>query len=505
MRLNRRRLTGEDRRRLGILGIFALFLAVIGTWSLATPLFGAPDEDAHLYRAVSLIHGDLIASRSGVNAPGQTTILVPVPADLNAFARNLDCFRHNSDVPASCMTWSHVPDRSQESLVPSGAARYNPVYYALVGWPAAYSDALEVVWLMRLISIIMCAGLLTTAFISARREGSRYAVIALLVAVTPTTMFLSGSVNPNALEICASAAVWSLLLLAIRQPAWDAPLVLRASIVPVALMVSTRAISPLWLAVIATIVGLAAGFRWIAATLRDRTTQATVAVLTTVTLAGIAWTLWSGVLNIATPYGKPPVQYTTSAALGKATRETWIWARQTVGAFGWNDTMAPGVLVVLLFVAIVVLIAYSGPSRSRAALALSATGVALAVSIMSEVSGINMLGTWWQGRYVLPILIGVPMLAVAGQNDRGTARRFERPVLGFVTATIVTADAASFVLWLHRTMNGIGHPWTLRSAWSPPMAAPLLVIINIAAITALCRSAVPRRADVTYQACRGPS
>src|ERR687897_828137 len=48
----------SSRRRLWWM-TFLLVTAVAGLWSLANPLFAAPDENSHVIRAVALDHGEL--------------------------------------------------------------------------------------------------------------------------------------------------------------------------------------------------------------------------------------------------------------------------------------------------------------------------------------------------------------------------------------------------------------------------------------------------------------
>ncbi|HYJ74596.1 MAG TPA: DUF2142 domain-containing protein, partial [Kineosporiaceae bacterium] len=132
---------GDQEAPAGDLGAFRwrpgrqlihIFLACLGlhlAWALAMPVTSAPDEPAHIYRAVSLWEGNLLPS--GRAADGFWN--VQVPASVVEYAESTACFRWRPQVSAGC---SRPAETSGDNMtIETGAGRYFPLYYYAVGWP----------------------------------------------------------------------------------------------------------------------------------------------------------------------------------------------------------------------------------------------------------------------------------------------------------------------------------------------------------------------------------
>lgn len=182
-------------------------------WAMATPMGASPDEPAHIVKAASVVRGQFIGDST--DQPAVTTVMVPEGlADSRAWA----CYAFQANQTAGCQP----PFVSNDKLVPArtSAGMYNPVYYAVVGWPSVLTDNPRVaVYGMRTISAILSSfffAVAMTAMLAFRRP--LIAGFATIAIITPMVLFLMGSVNPNALEISAGAALLSLLLLLVRGP-----------------------------------------------------------------------------------------------------------------------------------------------------------------------------------------------------------------------------------------------------------------------------------------------
>jgi hypothetical protein len=94
--MSRSRLAGPLRRRPGrcAFGVFDLAL----WWSVITPIYGAPDEPAHVIRAESVVRGRFMGS----TVPGTGQLRVTVPA-FRGNAAHQACTAFKPVVSPSCL------------------------------------------------------------------------------------------------------------------------------------------------------------------------------------------------------------------------------------------------------------------------------------------------------------------------------------------------------------------------------------------------------------------
>ena len=87
--------------------------------------------------------------------------------------------------------------------------------------------------------------------------------------------------------------------------------------------------------------------------------------------------------------------------------------QQMIGVFGWLDTNSPGFTLFLWIVAlgsVLTLALLVGPRR----LVVATTAIlvlTVLLPIALEVPSVCAAGYFWQGRYTLPLAVGVPVLA----------------------------------------------------------------------------------------------
>lgn len=238
----RRGRTGA-RRRLPARWVlaFVVFTLLSWSWSLATPLFGSPDEPAHVIKAAAVARGQLLPPRGSGPVP-----VVRVPVVFEKSPAYPACFAFRPDTTADCSIEFTGP--ASEAGVGTPAGRYPPLYYALVGLPSRAFPSAVGVYLMRFVSGLVCAGFLAGAVTAAAAANRlRPLVIGVAVATTPMVLFLSGMVNPNSLEIAAALCLWVCgLALASETPDRAVPGLLAGAGASASTLVLTRGLSRDW-------------------------------------------------------------------------------------------------------------------------------------------------------------------------------------------------------------------------------------------------------------------
>lgn len=468
------------------LGVFALFFLLLAAWSLATAPITAPDEAAHVFRAYSIWHGEVVNATRGSQGLGSPATDVTVSRALAEL-----------DEEVACATGVHPATRPCDSpapsgpttRAPSGAARYNPLYYALVGIPSVAVDGRALVYLMRLISIVLCSALCTTAFISACRT-TALGGLGVLLALTPASAYLMGTVNPNGVEIAAALATWTLgvrLGSGLAEPPQSRVWIQFA--VCSALLSVLRVISPLWLVII-WVVTLHRKGRAIARLLRhDR--RAFIAGL--IAIMGIAenavWSLASGSLNIARPERWVIAPASGVGALIENIERSYSWWHEAWAAFGYLNWYFPSSLYGLPLIALAAFGVAVRPSRRSVFEVGLLVLLAEVISVALATSEYQTLGYWWQGRYTLPLICGVPILllsSAARRPARTTVGGSRRLATLIVSAIVVISAVVGVAV---ATMPGLARTtWAMNNhiAWSMPTPTSALVLITATVMITLC-------------------
>ena len=478
--------TAREARLLSWPVLVVLFCLPGIAWALAGPLFSAPDEPSHAVKAVALWNGQLTGDDQ-VAPTGYLTTTFQLPSVWAQADVVRPCFAFNPEVTADCAP----PFAGSESVtgVVSTAGNYPPLFYALVGWGGRLSSGPAGLHLMRIAGAVACGALLAAAVRALIRViDPRLALAGVLVACTPMVFFLAGSVNPNALEITASIAVWATLLTILRWGDRHEGPVPRSLIVQLvvvgSVMALTRTLSPAFLGLVALLAAVSVPVASIRRVLRDRPVVVGGAVLIGVAAVAMLAVVLSGALS-STPgrigvAGRNP----TLVILG----ETDGYVAEMIGVFGWLDTRAPSftlfawpaVVSGLLVLALVL-----GSRRSAVGL-LAVLGTTVLLPVVVQYPNAVEQGLPWQGRYTLPIAVGLPILSVV---VLGLDRRFARllaPRVGVGSAVVTgVASVVAFGWALRRYATGAtGSLRITEAAWQPPGGSVLLLALMTVFATA---------------------
>ncbi|MDN4614428.1 DUF2142 domain-containing protein [Leifsonia sp. F6_8S_P_1B] len=473
-------------------------------WAWATPPSASPDEPAHIVRAASVVRGELFGE------PSKDGHIVAVPRYVGD-AHRLTCSAFHPELSAACpLPAAGSPDDTV--LAPTTAGLYNPLYYALVGWPTLIAHDASGIVGMRLVSALLSSLFAALAFaVVWTMRSRRVPLLAFAVAVTPMLLFLSGSVNPNAVEATATLAVFCGMLAIVLSPD-PARLRGRAAIVAVAavLAVNARGLSPLWVLVALAVPLLLADRSTLRALFRRPAVLLTAGLIGAGTLAAVAWTLATNSLANAIAHpeeaqafplvGAPPL-----TGFSNVLFDTVEYAHGLIGLFGWLDTPAPGIVLygwglAVGAIAVGALLVLRG-RRLAAAIALIAAFVLLPPLV--QAAYIHGGGMIWQGRYALPLflclVIGVAALLADQPFADGAAWRRLR--------VLVLIGAAGGQLWAFAAAlrrYAVGSAGSLHTflfgdaAWAPvggvlPVLLATTAVIVVAALLLL--RATDREAD----------
>jgi hypothetical protein len=469
-------------RRKGwtFLWLYVSILAATSLWALATPLYGSPDELAHARKAAATVRGESIGRRTVGPSKAYRTFLLP-----NVFAQgNPSCFAFQPLQAADCQVIHKDP--GQSNLV-STASLYPPLYYAWTGLPSLLTTSTDVLYFMRIMSAAICSFFLAIGLWMLRYiPAPRTLIVGVAAAVTPMVLFLSGMVNPSALEIASAFAVWvgacNILRLGPRTPTW----MLAIAVLSACVLSLTRTLSPLWLLLIFLVLVIGLGHKQGLQLLKTGRGIISVACVSGAVLVQSAWVVGYGLLNVTDQ--TLGIHSSDSAVLrGAAGEINRLW-REMVGVFGWLDTASPTLTYVLWLVLLgsVVGTALLFATR-RGTIALWLLGVLIVLlPIGLEYRLAPVQGWTWQGRYTLPLAIGLPILAVAVVRRRRLFADGLHRYRLFVACAAGLANFMSFYWALRRYTVGAAStiwPW-YKPKWVPPGGVvPLLVAFAVSLVS----------------------
>lgn len=464
-----------------------LLIAIFSTaWSLVTPPAGGPDEQYHVIKAAGVVSGQLTGRPEPVLGGGWTFVEVSSRWERLDFMPG--CFAFHPTRPADCSGSLDGPTTDKDVRTRAGLSP--PFYHGVVGAPTLFSSSLTAFYLTRLLGSLVAAALMSTALCLAAAARSWFLVGALAVSLTPQAAFLSGVVNPSSLEIAAGMLVWVSGLLLVRPDGVPEGLRRRliwffvAGAIPFAL---SRQPSPILLAGIVATLLVAAPWARVRELLTARQVRLAAAVVTTATLGAVAWLvahpLPPGGDEATVVYGRRDMITVPLGRLGEM-------YTQLVATFGWLDTRPPSLVQLGWTAAIAILVTLGvtlGPRRLSVA-----TGVLLVISLVVYLaidgSLLRTHGPMFQGRYLLPLAMGIVLLPGRGIDEAAPAlRRQLRPVLGVVLG--ITAVAHLVAIWFGARRFAVGTEgpvWFLGDArWQPAVPQGASLVLALVAVVGL--------------------
>ncbi len=460
-----------------------LALLLLGaTWVVSNPPMASPDEPAHAVKAAAVVRGQFLGEA------GEGGLRVELPYFWQHITSYPICYMFQPDVSAEC-GFPPTEEFDTPSVAATPAGKYNPLYYAIVGLPSLAPPGDAVLYGMRLVSMALGTAFLALGMASlAELPGTRrrWPVVGAAVAITPMVVYLVASINPAGVEIAAAFALWSRLLVMLRHPDPDRD-VGRMWTVAVAtvFLANARGLSLLWGALIVGAVVAATSWSEVVRLLRNRRTWPAWAVVVAGCIAAAAWLVATDTMSVSGGQVAPDLTFPGAVLISVLGSNAYL--TNMIGLFGWLDTPLETWVYMLWAVPFGVLTVLAiAVARRREALTLLGVAVAaFAVPVLVHASQAATLGIIWQGRYVLPFAVGLPLLAGLVLADRPSLpdRALTRAVIASVLATGAVHGAA-LLENLHRYVNGESGSWTKVDPgfWTPPL--PLSVLLLLIAVAA---------------------
>ncbi len=494
-----------------------LVVVIVLAWIVGVPRSAGPDEPSHQVRGGGLVRWQLdpepflvFPFQDAYEVPGHVGFPDPV------------CFAFNEFVPASC-TNDLEPVDGDLSLgtrsanypvwghVPAGIGTLAPATWS--GWAARVTDA-----------ALPVALIVTALWVAARRRA--LGLGGGLLALTPMAWFLFAVVNPSGLVIAGGVGLWIALTARVRGgPDRTVGLLAACSW---AAMVLPRRDGMVWASLIVAIVVLSGDIDLreqarrigrvgavivVASTLatlawasRSETNAATA--LFVAPLAPVAaWFARRGWDRLGTRTSVSRVLYASGfavvgllAGLAVMTRRDDGFDRrvlelviggtggdltEAIGYLGWLDTPLPTTAVFGWLLGLGVL-AGAAVAAGRWHVLRSAA-VVLAVGLYASWV-LTMLqndesGTYWQGRYYLPLLLGIPIVLASVELPEAVARR-----IGLTAAFVglVVANAALFAMMRRFGVGRSGSlfPWDWDT-YEAPLPPVVVLAVHLAASVGL--------------------
>lgn len=498
-----------SKRRSGwitFVAAWVLFSALAAVWALATPISSGPDEPAHFVKAASVARGEL------VGPVGKYGNDVQVPQYV-AYTHAQTCFAFFPDQPANCAP--AIPGDPAEVVTGTTTAGfYNPLYYAVVGWPSLLFQDQAGLYAMRIVSGILASLFLalTVVLIASWRKPT-LAMLGFAVAVTPMVLYLNGLVNPSSLEVAATVAAFTAMLSVVLFPS-DGLLRQRAVILLIAGIVgaNTRGISPFWIALALLLPLVLLSWRGIVALFSKRIVQVVAGLIVVGAVIAVGWTAVSGSLVAGLSDNPQSTVFEgvgASPAFGfvKMLLLTFNLGGEMVGNFGWLDTPVPlGVYFVWsALVGVLALVSLIVLSGRRLVFAIVLMLALVFVPPVIQAAYITGGGFIWQGRYSLPIFVCAVIGLGALLSERfgpTLALPYQTRALWLVGAAWALAQGAAFLQAMRRNTVGASGSWKntlFDPAWTPPGGSLTLVLAFAVLLVALVAAGIVliRRTDAT--------
>ena len=390
---------------------------LFAVWVLVIPPFAGSDEYDHAYRAAAAARGQWAVDP--VNATRGTGAFLSVPADIVEAAQS-ECQRLRYTEDRDCVGRAAGDDR----VMASGAGRYHPLFYAVIGTAAKPFDGTAALYAMRVATALLAAAFVWVAARAASTWArTRWPYLGIAVACTPVALYSCAVASPNGVEIMSALALWLSLIGLLLAPREHIRRLAVYAGVSGAVLATLRPLGPLWclLVLAAVLVGVRSDPGRIRELLRRPAVIVGAALVRSAPCRALCgwspWTRSSWVWRAGST--RPSV---TGPAKPPASSRVGPPGHRRLPAAQRRQPPAVYACYLVLFLMFVAFGLRSRTARERIAIALVVAAVLL-FPYVSTVQSWDQYRSAWQGRYGLPLAIGIVLLAAYGLDQwAGTPR-----------------------------------------------------------------------------------
>lgn len=468
-------------------------------WAAITPPGGVPDEPSHIVYAAGVVRGDL---GTAVDTDDGFRRILPA-LDVPEWVTTISvCYRgkpSNGRIGGTADCQPALSDSS--SIVPATTTvtKYPPPYYWIAGTPSLVLSGPMGLYAMRVASALLFAALIAIGLGIASPGRRPWMAMAVVLAYTPSSAHIAGSVNPSALEIGAALglAVGLLGLGVTGQPSRRMFLEALGLVILGCLLAWSRPTGPYYVLPVVLVSSL---FNW--SGLRAWARQSFAVALSAL---GIVFAAMIGAvafhvvvrspLDAVVRAGTAPEELfydrvSLWANVDVVLSRLQAWSFDAIGQFGWLDHSAPRVAQLLwigLLLSVLTLALASASNGRR----LLLVGVVIGATILTPLVVLVAVfggGDGYQARYHLPVMILIPLVSlfVLGGTSEAGDHRLLRPILGWIGIVAPLVMLVSIV-WSFSRYAVDGMPvWTdvlglrfiFERVWGPGRAAAIVAVLG---------------------------
>jgi hypothetical protein len=423
-------------RRFALLTFVGMVFAQ-AAWILALPPYRAIDEFDHVYRAAAVADGQWRATQPAQDGRG---LLVEVPDDIveaaSAQCASLPYFGPDNCAPVEELAGGRV-------TVAAATGSYHPAFYWVVGTVAQPFEGAAADYAMRIFSALLCAlAIAYSAHALVLAGAGPWTKLAFLVSLPPVLIYTTVIPAPNSWEIVAGLCVWTTLLAVGALEPGDRRRVglLLAAVAAGCVLVTPRALGPLWLALIVLVVALFLGWRRVKDVVvnsRGPVVVGSIAVVTA-TAAAAWWSVSAGWIGSDASDGPREIAPDADVAMNPPK-----WVFELVGVFPYRDQPAP-IPVYVIYLLVVASLLWLGVRRARGAqrvAVLAALVLSQLVPVVLTLLTAEQRGAIWQGRYGLAFVVGIPLMCGLVLDRAGWAPRERARLIPLGAAMVVACQA----------------------------------------------------------------
>ncbi len=428
-----------------------------------------------------------------------TSRVVKIPARLNP--AGFTCFAFNSKQAADCLPMRSAEVTGQVALRTT-IGSYPPFLYVPLGLAAhATHSTAQAFRAARLVALAVSCCLLLIGIAHVLRWLGRNALLGLFVGMTPMTVFCISIVSTSGIEITAAFAVAAVAAVALRRPESLVSTSTQMSYVAAAtVLVLSRQLGVVTFSVLTVLIFTAAGWTSVWSLVRQhrQSFSATIGILSVAVAALVAWELrYDHPNQIGSAWSLPAFQ--------SLSEQSYAIMQSGIGNFGWLDVQLPQWCISLWVILAVILCGAAlllGRPRDRIILMVPIAAV-MAVAYFTYAMVFFPAGFPVQGRYLIPLSIGVPLMSGVVVADsllnHGLVREL-RQAFAAVGLSMAFLQLVAIYWNGRRYATGTDGPLVYWDAarWSPPLGwLTWLAIGTVAAaiLAAVALSCRPRAAS----------